>query len=141
MTVRAAALCLVLVASLGACSGEDVPGPRTRTHAVAAFEDPGPPEDASLLFEAYRRTDAERRQDVTLPPDTRNLMFFLDCVGEAGTLTVRDHAGEWAGLDCSTEEGSGYVVGAGDHEPLRRELELAVRAPQGSEWSVAVYAP
>lgn len=124
------------VLPLSACS-DDEPAPRE--HAVTSFGSEQP-EGGTRIAEQLRRT-GDFTEEVTVPDGTRDVWVLLDCVGPSGELDVALSKTGGGTAPCATDAGSGpgrvKLSGVVEQAGTRK---LSVTAPNGAEWSFAVYA-
>ncbi|WP_019145006.1 hypothetical protein [Aeromicrobium massiliense] len=134
MHLRSLALAALVLLPLSGCSDD----PEPREHAATSFESMQP-EGATALAEAYRRTGTQLRQDVTIPDGSGSVLVALDCVAPSGDLSVQLKDGGGASIGCGEHVGDGPGFVSLDYDLTPGPRQMTVTAPEGAEWSFAVY--
>lgn len=97
-------------------------------------------QDGTRVFESYRQSKDVTKK-VTIPPGTKTLRLKMDCINESGFIKVE--AGTAFGdLACGEESAPTGSIGieASRENQFDSIKTIAVTAPAGAAWSVAVDA-
>lgn len=89
-------------------------------------------------FDRYGQTEQRLSHVVSYPIGTQHVRVRTDCIGK-GEIRVSVFGGA-IGSPCGDKSSPGGYIGMSKSRPLRKvgSTRVRVRAPEGSQWSVAV---
>lgn len=90
------------------------------------------------MVAAYGRT-ANLDKTVSIEPSTRTFVLRMDCIADGGLIKIGLDGG-FVGVKCRKKSNrAGYIaIGVPPGESAAAKLTVAVKAPEGSKWSIAV---